>query len=81
LRAIRGYQPRLDSTQRLVIYVSRLVYQVMAGTLDQNIARTVIYALMLQKGLIETGDLERRLAIVEARLAENSGRRSVSWPA
>ena len=69
LRSIRGHQPKLDSVPRLVAYNSRLIYTVIAGELDPNVARTIVYALLLQKGLIEVGDIEKRLAAVESRLA------------
>lgn len=77
LRAIHGHREKLDNVPALVRYVSRLVHDVAAGELDQGVARTLIYALTLQRGLIETSDLEARLSQLEARILATGKR----WPA
>jgi hypothetical protein len=68
LKAINGRRPRLDDAAGLLRFNADLVHRLLAGELETDVVRVVVNALNLQRQLIEAGDIERRLAELEARL-------------
>lgn len=69
MRALRGQLPRLDTAGALVRFNAALVHRLLAAELEVDVVRTLVYALTLQRALIETGDLSKRLEALEAHLA------------
>ena len=67
LRAMRGRRLKLDSAAGLVGFVSGVVQDTLAGKVTLDVARAVLYGCSIQRQLIETGDLERRVADLERR--------------
>jgi len=68
LRSIRGKLPKLDTARALVRFNAALVHRLLAAELEVDVVRTLVYALTLQRQLIETGDLAKRLEALEAQL-------------
>jgi hypothetical protein len=80
LKAIRGRRARLDSPAALATFTANLIHDVVAGDMTPEVARTAVYALSLQRTLLETSTMEHRLAALERQLAVNAQRRA-AWPA
>jgi hypothetical protein len=59
----------LESAGSLSRFMSGLIQDVLDGTLDADRARAVVYAVSVQRQLVEAHALERRVAAVEALLA------------
>ena len=75
LKALRCRRLKLDSAPALVKFVADLAQDTLSGEVGTDVARSVGYLLSLQIKLIETADIERRLAELEARM-QPSGRGS-----
>jgi hypothetical protein len=74
LRHLQGRRLRLDTAPALVRFTSHIVQDVVAGTLDPDVARTALYGVSIQRALIETADLQRQVAELEALHAADRGR-------
>lgn len=74
VKALRGRRARLDTVQSLVRFTGTLIQDALAGALAADVARTALYGISIQRQLVESSDLERRLAALEERLAATSGR-------
>ena len=70
LRAIQGARQRLDTPAALAKFVSALVQDVLDGTVPVSVGRTALYGLNIQHKLIESTELERRIAALEARVGQ-----------
>jgi hypothetical protein len=68
LRSLHGKRRRLDSHAGLALFVTNLVYDVVEGTQDPDVARAALYGCSILRQLAERS-LERRLAEVERILA------------
>ena len=68
LKAINGRRPRLDDAAGLLKFNADLVNRLLVGELEADVVRCLVYALTLQKSLIEVGELERRLEVLERQL-------------
>jgi hypothetical protein len=79
LRAIEGRRARLDSGEALLAFAGRLVHDVVDGRLTPEVARVALYGTSICRSLVETGDLERRLAAVEAALAADRAAGGSGW--
>lgn len=75
LRALRGRLPKLDDTSGLVRFTARLIGEVYSGQVTADTARVLVYAMGLQRQLLETSDLEVRLRAVEDRIHMEKGQR------
>jgi hypothetical protein len=75
LRALRARRPHLDSPSGLVRWVAQLLGDVVDGRVAPDTARVLFYGVGQQRALLETSDLERRLAELEARAAQGKSRR------
>jgi len=71
MRALRGQLPRLDTAAALVRFNAGLVHRLLAAELEVDVVRTLVYALSLQRQLIESSDLSKRLEALEAQLAQH----------
>jgi hypothetical protein len=65
LRAIVGRRDQLDSPAALVRFTSGVVQDVLGGVLTPDVARVALYGISIQRTLVESSDLERRLAALE----------------
>ena len=73
LRVLQGKRLRLDSPAALAKFMSGLIQDVMAGTLDADTAKVVVYAVSVQRQVVEhaeKAELEKRLVEVERLLAQ-----------
>jgi general stress protein YciG len=69
--------PKLETAIAVRDAVARLIKEVYAGKLDPRVAAGLAPLLSLQKRLIETTDLERRLAKLEKLLAETEAEKDL----
>jgi hypothetical protein len=67
LRKARGRRRKLDSAAGLIAYVSDIVQRVERAEMAPDVGRCVLYGVSIQRQLVETGDLEQRLAALEAQ--------------
>ena len=77
LRMLRSRRAKLDTVAALVGFTAGIIHDVVEHVLPYETGRVVLYGVSIQRQLLETGDLERRLAALEeqARAAGPSGRR------
>lgn len=78
LRALEGRRAKLDTPAALVKFVGILVQDVVGGAVEPDVARVALYGCSIQRQLLETTDLEQRLAALEAA-AEQPTRRTGKW--
>jgi hypothetical protein len=78
LRLLRGRRRRLEHAGRLATFLSDLIEDVLIGTVAADIARTCFYGASVLRQVVETSDLERRLAVLEQQAAtqQPNGRRA-----
>jgi hypothetical protein len=65
LRILQGKRARLDTAQALVKFTAGVVQDTLAGTVEPDVARAVLYGISIQKSLVEVADLERQVAELE----------------
>ncbi len=73
VRLLQGKRLRLDSPAALAKFMSGLIQDVMAGTLDVDTAKVTVYAVSVQRQVVEhaeKAELEKRLVEVERLLAQ-----------
>ena len=81
LKAINGRRAKLDTAAGLIRFVSGVVQDCLEVKLSPDVARAVLYGCSIQRQLIETGDLARRLETLEASLAAADARGARRWRA
>jgi hypothetical protein len=69
LRALNGRRRRLDNHAGLAAFITNVVYDVIDGRADPDVARAALYGCSILRQLAEHG-LEKRLAEVERLLAQ-----------
>lgn len=74
LKALHGRRRRLDTHAALVKLVAEVAHDILGGKLDPDVARAALYAISIQRQLLEAHGYEQRLADVERRLASLAGR-------
>jgi hypothetical protein len=77
LRVLQGKRLRLDSPAALVKFTGNLLQDALAGTVDPDTARTVLYGVSVQLKAVELSqrsDVEQALAEVR-RLVDEARRR------
>ena len=79
LRALQSQRQSLDSVDALVRFTSGVILDVVDGTLSPDIARVALYGCATMRQFLESGDLERRLAALEAAQTQIPTRRT-TWP-
>src|SRR5438105_716274 len=67
VRSLQGRRAKLATVPELVRFTSGVIQDVLAGDVAPEVARAVLYGLSLQRQLVETSDLERRLRALEER--------------
>ena len=75
VRSLRGHRSRLVTVPELLRFNADVVHRAISGELPPDLARVAIYGLTLQRALIESGDLAKRLEALEQRLAEQGTRK------
>ncbi len=70
LRVLQGKRQKLDTPRALVKFVSDVAQDTLAGTIEPDVARAALYAVSIQRVLIEAAGTESRLAAVERLLAQ-----------
>ena len=66
VKAIKGRRPKLDDAAGLLRFNADLVHRLLGGELETDVVRVVVNALNLQRQLIESSEIEARLAALEA---------------
>jgi len=69
LRSLEGRRARLDTPAALVKFTSKVIQDTLDETTPFVVARTVLYGISIQRQLVESTDLERRIEALEQRLA------------
>ena len=77
LRALAGRRPKLDNARALTRFVSDVVQDTLGGRVLPDVARAVLYGCSIQRVLIETSDLAKRLEALEAQLPTAGAQRRV----
>ena len=75
LRALAGRRPTLTNGRALTRFASDVVQDVLSGKVAPDIGRVVLYGCATLRQLVETSDLEQRLAALEAQLPTNGTQR------
>ena len=78
LRALEGRRAKLDTPKALVRFTGRLIQDVLDQTIPVDVGRAVLYGISIQRQLVESGDLEKRLSALEARLKSKDAKRWVA---
>ena len=68
-RALRAGQPRFDNPRALVMFTATVLDGVLSGKIPPDVGRVVLYGVSIQRQLLESGDLERRVVELERRIA------------
>lgn len=79
LRALEGRRERLDTPAALVKFVGTLVQDVVGGAVEPDVARVALYGCSIQRQLLETTDLEARLAALEEAAEQPTRRAGGKW--
>jgi hypothetical protein len=69
LRALKGRRVRLERTGQLARWLSDLIVDVLEGKTPPDIGRTCMYGASVLRQVVETAELERRLAALEQAAA------------
>jgi hypothetical protein len=75
IRALEGRRARLDTPTALVRFTGKLIQDVLDQTTPVDVGRAVLYGISIQRQLVESGDLEKRLSALEARLESKGTKR------
>jgi hypothetical protein len=75
LRVLQGRRSKLDTPAALVRFTATLLHDVLELHRPYELARVVLYGVSIQRQLLESSDLEQRLAALEAQLATGRGQR------
>jgi len=67
IKALKNRQPKFDTPKALIGFTGLILGGVLAGRIAPDIGRCVLYGINIQKSLIESSDLEKRLEALEAR--------------
>jgi hypothetical protein len=73
IRLLQGKRLRLETPVALAKFMSGLIQNLMAGTLDADTAKVVVYAVSVQRQVVEhaeKAELEKRLVEIERLLAQ-----------
>jgi len=75
LRAIAGRRSKLDSPRALLAFTATLIHRTVERELEPDVARCAFYGLSLQRQLVESSELEQRIAALEAQAPARGRRR------
>src|SRR5215213_1427695 len=65
LKLLQGRRARLDTARSLTRFLSDVMVDLLAGRVEVDVARTLAYCASVQKGLVETAELEKQVAELE----------------
>lgn len=71
-RALRARGARLSTPGDLLKFNARLINDLVSGTVSLDVARVVVYATTLQRGLVETSNLDERIKVLERKIRESN---------
>jgi hypothetical protein len=66
IRALQGRRRKLTTPAALLSFVDTLIWDAIDGKYDPKLVNAVVGAVNVQRALIESSDLERRLSALEA---------------
>lgn len=75
LRALKGKRAKLDTLPALVRFTAGLIQGVLDQSTPVDIGRCVLYGLSIQRDLVETSDLERRVDALEQQIAGRTAKK------
>jgi len=75
VKALKSHQPRFDTPKALIRFVGLILGGVLSGRIAPDVGRCVLYGVGIQKSLIESSDLEKRLTVLEQQLAQQGTKR------
>jgi hypothetical protein len=75
LRSLQGRRRKLTTPAALLSFVDGLIWDAIDGKYDPKLVNAVVGAVNVQRALIESSDLERRLSDLEATYANARTRR------
>jgi hypothetical protein len=75
LRALQGRRAKLETPAALVRFTGKLIQDVLDETTPVDVGRAVLYGISIQRQLVESGDLEKRLSALEARIESKGAKR------
>ena len=81
LRALKARRPRLDTAAGLIRFNAGVIADTLEGRLLPDVARAVLYGMSIQRQLVEAGDLEQRIAALEARTQREQPKGRQGWGA
>jgi len=67
IKALKNRQPKFDSPKALVQFTGLILGGVLSGRVPPDVARCIFYGINTQRALIESSDIEQRLARLEAQ--------------
>ena len=70
VRALDGRRRKLETAGSLAKFMGTLIHDVLDGRTAPDTARVVVYAISVQRQIIEAADIEPRLAALERQLAD-----------
>lgn len=70
VRSLEGRRRRLETAGALTRFMSELIQDLLAGKVDPDLGRAVIYAVSVQRQLVEKSELAQRLIEVERLLTQ-----------
>jgi hypothetical protein len=70
VRVLQGKRRRLEKPAELAKFLSALCEDTLAGHVDASVARSVAYVAQVLRGVVETAEIDKRLAALEATLAQ-----------
>ena len=70
VRSLEGRRRRLETAGALTRFMSELIQDLLSGKVDADTGRCVIYAVSVQRQLVEKSELAQRLIEVERLLAQ-----------
>ena len=70
VRSLEGKRRRLETAGALTKFMSELIQDLLAGKVDADTGRAVVYAVSVQRQLVEKSELAQRLIEVERLLSQ-----------
>jgi len=65
VRLLQGRRRRLTTPAALLAFVDTLIWDAIAGKYEPKLVNAITAAVNVQRALIESSDLEQRLAVLE----------------
>jgi len=75
VRVLQGKRARLDTPAALVRFLAGVIHDVAEGKTSADVGRCLFYGLNVQRALLESSELEQRIAALEAQAPARGRRR------